>query len=136
MDMGKVRVFVDTNVLVDFFSGRMHDGLAEAVMRIGQSGSYELCTSVLSAVNVVYLRKYYKDTFKPSVIATVVCLLPLGVEQWNEACCGPTVDTEDNVQLACAIDNGCRAIVSRDKHFKNSPLQIYTPVEFIKKVTL
>ena len=129
--MGKIRLFIDTNILVDFFSGRRRDGMAEKIIRIGNTDVYEACTSILSAANVVYLKKYYNDDFKASDVSSVVKILPLSDEEWRDSCLGPTMDFEDNLQISCAINNECAAIITRDKHFSNSPIKSYSPEEFL-----
>lgn len=130
--MGKIRIFVDTNILVDYFSGRRKDGVAEKIMRLGRTDYYELCTSVISANNVVYLKKYYREGFSPKDIDAVVTVLPSTAEDWNLACEGHLKDFEDELQLACAIRSGCSLILSRDTHFKNSPMPAYDPEEFLR----
>lgn len=133
--MGKIRIFVDTNILVDYFSGRRKDGVAEKIMKLGRSDYYEMCTSMISANNVVYLKKCYREGFSPKDVSAVVRILPSTPEDWDFACVGTLKDFEDDLQLACAIHAGCSVILSRDHHFKDSPMPVYEPEEFLKLST-
>ena len=134
--MEPIKIFLDTNILLDYYTGRMGDSNAEKIVQIGKNPEIELCISVLTAINVLYITKRTASGPSPSDIAALFHILSQDYKQYCRAQTLGLADFEDNLQLACAIDNGCRAIISRDKHFKNSPLQIYTPVEFIEKVTL
>ena len=134
--MDKVRIFVDSNILVDYFSGRMNDGLAARIMQVGRSGRYELVTSILSAANTVYLRKYFNESFSPAYIEKVVTILPLTLSEWNNALQVPVSDFEDCLQISCAINNGCIRIITRDHDYRNCPLVTMTPREFLDQVEI
>ena len=66
--MEPVKVFIDTNVVLDYFTGRMGDNNAETIVQIGQSPQFDLCISLLSAVNVLYVTHKYAPSLKPSDI--------------------------------------------------------------------
>ena len=51
--MEQVKVFLDTNIVIDYYTGRMGDGVAEKVMQVGEHPQYQLCISVLTGVNAI-----------------------------------------------------------------------------------
>ena len=56
-----MRVFLDTNVIIDLIQRRVGYDDAALIMQKAENGEYSLFTSSLSMVNVAYiLRKYYK----------------------------------------------------------------------------
>lgn len=137
--MESVKVFIDTNVVLDYFTGRMGDNNAETIVQIGQSPQFDLCISLLSAVNVLYVTRKYAPSLKPSDIARLFTILPQDYQQYCNAQTYDLDDFEDAVQIACASQNGCKAIVSRDSHLLElssiSYPAIYSPEEFINAVT-
>lgn len=133
--MEPVKIFIDTNILIDFFSGRMHDGKAARIMQVGRNPQYEFCTTILSAINTVYSRKYFRPDFHPSDIEKVVKVIPHTADCWKNAQSVPIDDFEDCIQTAEAVKYGCSAIVTSDHHFKNSPIKVFSPDEFLSCVT-
>lgn len=133
--MEKIRIYADTNILIDFFSGRMNDGMAARIMQLGRTPYYEICTSVLSAVNTIYCRKYFSDTFKPEHIGKVTTLLSIDGSDWEKALKNEMIDFEDCLQVACAIRHGCFAIVTRDHHFEKCPVAVFTPEGLLETLT-
>ena len=53
--MEPVKIFIDTNIVLDYFTGRMGDGQAKTIVQIGQDPKFALCISILTAINVLYL---------------------------------------------------------------------------------
>ena len=137
--MEPVKVFIDTNVVLDYFTGRMGDNNAETIVQIGQSPQFDLCISLLSAVNVLYVARKYAPSLKPSDISRLFTILPQDYQQYCNAQTYDLEDFEDAVQIACASQNECKAIVSRDRHLLElsglSYPAIYSPEEFIEAVT-
>lgn len=62
-----MRLFVDTNILVDFVCRREpFDGDAKRLFAHGYIGDFELQTSALSFVNAMYIgQKYNHDEVRP-----------------------------------------------------------------------
>jgi len=134
--MGAINVFLDTNVLIDFFTGRMNDHLAKKIILCGKTGRYNICASMMTVVNTLYVaNNCYKMDLRHSDFESVCIILGQRLEQWKMACgLSEMTDFEDALQTACAIDNKCSVIISRDKHYQNCPVIVYSPDEFIKKV--
>lgn len=131
-----MRVFVDTNVLMDFVCRRepfVED--AKRLFAMGYMGEVTLLTSALSLVNVMYVaHKYNHDEVRESLIAvakfvevcdlegsTVVEMLSSG---WS--------DYEDATQNRTAMLAMADCIVTRNKKdFATSALPVYTVPELL-----
>lgn len=134
--MEPIKVFIDTNVLVDYFTGRMNDGYARKVMLAGKTDKYRVCISILTAVNAIYVLRKCDVKLTPHDIERICTVLGQRQEQWNTArSFSDMPDFEDAIQTACAIDNRCRIVVSRDKHYQNCPLMVLTPKDFVDMIS-
>ena len=132
--MGKVRVLLDTNIVLDFFSGRMGDSLAEKLVQIGRSGQFEMCISFLTAVNTMYVIRKYGVSATSSDIPQLFTILPQDSQQWEDASGLGMNDFEDALQTSCALHNGCFVAISRDRHFDCAPMSVMTPEHFLATV--
>ena len=137
--MEQIKVFVDTNIVLDYFYDRMRDGCAKTVVLVGQESMYEMCISILTAINVLYITKKYETRVSPDDIARLFRILPQDYEQYSYAQTIDIDDFEDAMQLACAVGGGCRAFVTRDRDLLDSDIrsiQIFSPEEFIEIIKL
>lgn len=48
--MEQIKVFVDTNIVLDYFYDRMRDGCAKTIVLVGQESMYEMCISILTEI--------------------------------------------------------------------------------------
>lgn len=137
--MEQIKVFVDTNIVLDYFYDRMRDGCAKTIVLVGQESMYEMCISILTAINVLYITKKYETRVSPDDIARLFRILPQDYEQYRYAQTIDIDDFEDAMQLACAVGGGCRAFVTRDRDLLDSDIrliQIFSPEEFIERIKL
>lgn len=137
--MEPVRIFIDTNVILDYLTGRMDDGNAKTIVQVGRNPKYKLCISILTAVNVLYISRRYAPSLQPSDISGLFEILPMDFQQYCNAQTLETDDFEDALQVECASKNGCRVIVSRDRHLLDSGIQfpaILSPEEFLRQIHL
>ena len=137
--MEQIKVFVDTNIVLDYFYDRMRDGCAKTIVLVGQESMYEMCISILTAINVLYITKKYETRVSPDDIARLFRILPQDYEQYSYAQTIDIDDFEDAMQLACAVGGGCRAFVTRDRDLLDSDIrsiQIFSPEEFIEIIKL
>lgn len=115
----------------------MGDGIAERIVSFGRSDAYQMCISVLTAANVMYIAPRYLKTFKPTHLQDLFCILLMTSGQWNDAASIDSEDFEDSLQMACAIDAQCNMIVTRDaSHFRGSIIKVYSPEEFSSLVPI
>lgn len=131
------RVFIDTNVILDFTQLRDGADAAEEILQMGVNGHIEICTSILSMANVAYIAK--KGRTKEQLYETMKDLsdfihsLPMDEEQLQAAIAQPTTDFEDMLQYQCALYGGCDVIVTRNiRHFLFSELTLCTPQTFLE----
>ena len=137
--MEQIKVFVDTNIVLDYFYDRMRDGCAKTIVLVGQESMYEMCISILTAINLLYITKKYETRVSPDDIARLFRILPQDYEQYSYAQTIDIDDFEDAMQLACAVGGGCRAFVTRDRDLLDSDIrsiQIFSPEEFIERIKL
>lgn len=133
--MAAVRVLLDTNIVLDFFSGRMGDDLAARLVQLGRHSQFEMCISFLTAINTLYVVKKMGLILSPGDLTRFFTILPQDAEQWADAQTLGMDDFEDAVQVACALRNSSFIAVSRDRDFSSAPLVTMTPDEFLRAVT-
>ena len=90
--MEQIKVFVDTNIVLDYFYDRMRDGCAKTIVLVGQESMYVMCISILTAINVLYITKKYETRVSPDDIARLFRILPQDYEQYSYA---QTIDIDD-----------------------------------------
>ncbi|MGN0191474.1 MAG: type II toxin-antitoxin system VapC family toxin [Candidatus Cryptobacteroides sp.] len=132
--MEAVRIFIDTYIVLDYLTGRMGDGQAKTIVQIGQDPKFELCISMLTAVNVLYFSKKYAPALQPADLARLFHILPQDYQQYCDAQTLDLSDFEDALQVSCALRSGCLLAISRDHHFRAAPIVSFTPEEFIAAV--
>ena len=140
----KLRLFLDTNVLLDVLLERPG---YEAVLEILQQGSDDqvsLCVSILSMANIAYvLRKDQSGLILHPTLKQISALtevLPMDQAQLQRALLLSGPDFEDILQAVCAESGRCSIIITRNpKVFQiqkglspdwTSPT-ILTPEEFL-----
>lgn len=134
--MVPVKVFLDTNIVLDFFTGRMNDGLAAKLIQVGRSSQFEMCISFLTAINTMYIAKKLASTITPDVLTRLFTILPQDAGQWKDAAAlNDVADFEDAVQISCALNNSCYIAISRDQHFTQAPMPVFTPEAFLEAIT-
>lgn len=129
-----MKVFVDTNVLVDFVCRRApFADAAKLLFAHGFLGEYALKVSALSFVNSIYISKKYKVDVKPYLrrISTFVEVVDLSGDVVVEMLSSEWKDYEDACQNEAAVLSCCDCIVTRNKKdFLESLVPVYTVEEF------
>ena len=131
-----MRVFIDTNVLIDFVTNR--EGFSEdadKLFALGITGDIKLMTSALSYVTAMYVaHKYEYQDVREALLAVsnFVDVLDLQGNTVIEMLSSDWKDYEDATQNATALRAEGDCIVSRNKKdFSNSSLPVYTPAELL-----
>ncbi len=132
-----MRVFVDTNVLLDVLvKRRQFYAESAAIWTLAEQGKIHGLVSAVSFTNVYYIVrrlrdhrtamaavKLLRDTFGP-----VAC----DGQVINQAIDAGAKDFEDAVQYFSALRGDAACIVSRDPgHFPRSDLAVLSPAEFL-----
>lgn len=132
-----MRVFIDTNILVDVLERRQPFFLASAnILELGVIGKVKLFASSLSFINAIYIgrkslgRENVTDKIK--TIYSYVQVSPMGEHEFGQALQMTGKDIEDNLQYSSASAAGCDIILTRNK--KDFPtdtdIKVLTPEEF------
>jgi len=131
------KVFLDTNVVLDWVLERDETFAAKRIMQMSCEGTFEPVASFLTMANVAYIARKKWHTREllyqmMSEIATAIRTLPMDEEQLRAAIAHPAPDFEDMLQYQCALSAGCDVIVTRNtRHFSFSELPLCTPQEFL-----
>lgn len=131
-------IFLDTNVLFDFFSERApFDKEAEEIMELAYEQQIELCCSAISYTTIYYLLAKLKGKNKALMAIKDMreLIQTIAVDEYiiDEALKNQHPDFEDAIQLECALKiKDIHSIVTRNpKHFKTKDILIQTPKEFL-----
>jgi predicted nucleic acid-binding protein len=132
-----VKVFLDTNVMIDLIISRVpfYESIA-GIIKIAEKNEIELYTSSLSFVNTFYVSS--KVNPKELVLETlkkfrIICNVSI-IDELNidKSLISDFEDFEDAVQYNSATYHDCKCIITRDKRgFKNSKITVMNPDEFL-----
>ena len=134
-----MRVFVDTNVVVDFLGKRdpfFHD--AAIIFEMGRLGKIEVVVSSLTIVNCAYvLRKQFSNVVTLDKIEDFCRMLKISPIDRNvilNALSSRPTDYEDAVQYFSAKSFTPDVIITRDKTgFKEYGALVMSPMEFVNE---
>ena len=130
-------IFLDTNVLLDFVTGRDGFENASAILQLGEENKVILMTSFLSMANTAYVAKRGRNQSELygllQGLSEMVHVLSMNEMQYKEALSIIVPDFEDMLQFVCAKEHNCDAIITRNKKdFVFSTIPLYTPAEFLR----
>jgi len=133
----KQRVFLDTNVILDFFLERepfYYDALK--LWAACEEGRIEGYVSALTVSNVHYIAHRLKSATTAMIavrgILGVFHVVPLDKELMQRAADFHDRDFEDDVQLQSAIQAGCSHLFTRDPtHFRSTAIAVVPPSSFV-----
>lgn len=134
-----MKVFIDTNVLIDFMAVRHpHYQSAAALFALAEIGEIQLVYSSTTVANSFYiLRKNFSsmqlaEAFENQrSVAEIVGVSSSDVykaiaERWDDA--------EDSIQHQSALSAKCDCILTRNtKDFVKATIPIMTPEEFLER---
>lgn len=135
-----MKVFVDTNVILDLVLGREGEEQALDLFQLGEDKKIELTVSFLSMANVAYIAR--KNRTKEElyeylkVLSSLFCILEMDENQFLESLETIVSDFEDYLQYTCAKRHYCDVLITNNvKHFGFSEIPVYTPHSFLEKYT-
>lgn len=132
-----MRVFLDTNILLDYGQVRNDFPYAKAIMELGERGEFELCASFLSYANMGYILRHYPQEEVWNLIRDMregICVLPTNDTQLDSTLAhSPVKDYEDMLQYQCAVEGACDVIVTNNKRdfMEFCEIPVYTSKEFL-----
>ena len=113
-----MKVFLDTNVLIDLADSRENASLAETILNLSRTGVIEACVSYLSYANINYIKRNTPRAERYSLIRQLrqgITVLPCDAQQLDTALSHKDVrDFEDLLQYQCALAAGCSIIVTNN----------------------
>lgn len=130
------RVFLDTNILIDFIENRQGADAAEQVLEKSANKEFSIFASPLTFANMAYIlgKRFDKEKLYPMLDALEkqIEVLPMDRDQLRQAINHPSKDFEDMLQYQCALAGNCNVILTRDaKGFSDySLIPIMTAEEF------
>ena len=132
------RLFLDTNILIDYIDNRAGADDAEQIFACGFSGEAQLYASSLTFANMAYIIKGRTQQEKYDALnqmAGVVEIIDLRKQEVIAAISQPVKDFEDMLQYQCAKTAGCDYIVTNDRrHYDFSDIPQFTSADFVKQI--
>lgn len=131
-----MRIFVDTNVLLDTIVPRRDVSLKKSsglFLSLRNRKDYELCVSVLSmATCAFYLKENSQAVLKMKALTKGLTVLDTLSSDFTSALASGEKDIEDAIQFSVASRSGCDLIATRDRcGFVKSPVPFMTPTEIL-----
>lgn len=138
-----MKVFLDTNILIDFISGRQpfaHEAIV--FFQLADDKEIELMVSDLTIVNTVYVlrRLHYAltDIYETlNEVRSLLTVTPMGAEVIDHCLQARSNDFEDEAQYYSAIMAGADYIITRNKKdFPAETHNVVTPQEFFNEMNI
>lgn len=135
-----MRVFLDTNILLDIIEGRQQFLLASSnVFDLGVRGEIQMFATPLTFANCVYTARknvgYERAVKGLRIIKTYINTAAMDDEQVTNAICSDMPDFEDMLQYEAAVASRCDVIVTRDRkrHFPQNGMPVLLPEAFLNE---
>ena len=135
------RVFIDTNIMLDFLGERQpyYDAIAR-MATLSEKGKLQMVVSPISFATVNYFLSKFenantaKEKLRKFKIICEICTL--GERTIEKALNSSFKDFEDAIQYFGATEAGCNVIITRNgKDFKKSLLPVMTAEEYLKSIS-
>ena len=131
-----MKVFIDTNILIDFIARRDQFYYPAAnLINLGVKGEIKLYATPLSYATCVFIAKKvlgYEGVVKAmQILENYIQTTAMTAPQCHNALYSNMPDFEDMLQFESAYNAGCDVIVTRNKkHFPQEAIQIVDSIEF------
>lgn len=130
------RLFLDTNIVIDFLARRSEFLPAANLMQMAVEGKLVLFMTPLTVANITYiLRKDLpKDMMKQKLqqLCRFIKISPITEYEVNRAFLTENPDMEDAIQYFSAEAVGADCIITRDpKHFNYATIPVMNASEYI-----
>ena len=137
------RVFLDTNILMDYVLFRTDEALAiEHIFDSSMDLKLSLHIAAHSLTNLFYvLRKEFTAAERNIIVLNLRALCkvaPVSGENIEKAIAsGYSSDLEDALQILCAIESDCDYFITQDHElFEKCPVRTMLPHELIRELSL
>ena len=136
-----MRILIDTDVCLDFVLERQPFFIeANKIFQTIALNKVTAFVASITIINIYYFgRKEKGRDFALQEIQKLLKLIEIcsvNLNTLQHAIFSPVTDYEDAVQCESALSENLDAIVTRNtKDFENSPIQIYSPNEFLQTLS-
>lgn len=140
----RIKVFVDTNVLIDYLiPGRLNHAPAVDLFSLILTSTIEATFSTQSVLDVAYIGKKYDgfsiSAFRKTMSTLLACTNAGYIDTMDlrTALQDPGEDLEDSAQIAFSCTQRCDAIITYDRKMLSrtppAPLMIMTTEDFLSQ---
>ena len=131
-----MKVFLDTNILLDFGLDREKADFAGEILQLGKEGQIELYASYLSYANIGFVLRHHPVKERYELVRMMrqpVYVLPCDAAQLDASLTTEVKDFEDMLQYQCALAAGCDVMVTNNKKdfYEFCRLPFLTSEEFL-----
>ena len=113
-----MKVFLDTNILLDYGLDREKADFAGGILQLGKDGLIELYASYLSYANMGYILRHHPVAERYELVRMMrqpLFVLPCDANQLDAGLLTEVNDFEDMLQYQCALAAGCDVVVTNNK---------------------
>lgn len=136
------KVFIDTNVLIDYFATRRDYEAASTIVTMAKDEKYKLLVSSLSFATASYIMNAHHKKTNAEIVALFadfvkMCnVTPVDSLIIDNAIASGFPDFEDAMQYYSAVRGGADAIITRNgADFTASQIPVYGPQGFLDMLT-
>ena len=138
---GNLKILIDSDVTFDFISGRLpFYNEALKIFTFAENNLISLYTLPHLMINVWQVRGHMgigsiEMNKSISRLLNLVKILDEHSASFIKAVQAKRIDLEDSMVIECAINSNMDAIITRNiKHYKLSPIEVFTPGGFLAKM--
>lgn len=131
------KLFLDTNIVIDYLARRKDFLAAANIMQLGYNGDVELYITPLSIANITYILR--KDMSKENIkdklqsLCSFIHIAPLTNDEVQMAFNTSNPDLEDAIQYFSAETIKADYIITRDpKHFCYATIPVMNGAEYLE----
>ncbi|MBQ7462582.1 MAG: PIN domain-containing protein [Bacteroidaceae bacterium] len=136
------KVFLDTNILIDYFASRRDYVSASTIVTMAKEGHFQLLVSSLSFATASYIMNAHHKKTNADIVAMFaefvkMCnVTPVDSLIIDEAIASRFPDFEDAMQYYSAIREGADVIITRNSNdFNAADIAVYEPQAFLDMLT-
>lgn len=136
------KVFLDTNILIDYFASRRDYVSASTIVTMAKEGHFQLLVSSLSFATASYIMNAHHKKTNADIVAMFaefvkMCnVTPVDSLIIDEAIASRFPDFEDAMQYYSAIREGADVIITRNSNdFNAAGIAVYEPQAFLDMLT-
>ncbi len=132
-----MKIFLDTNIFLDFLLARENRKNARKIFEIIESSYFSFYLADITLINIDYIAKKEIADLREFLKYINNNCTTLGATNisFEKALNMENNDLEDNVQYCLALEQGCDYIVTNDKSFLKKDIKIISSEKFVLKYT-